>query len=66
MLNMRDVNKCSAMANDLKDVAGNEEVWMVVTYQATIENRDWRPNNENNVLMEYNCSEANSLSRPLT
>lgn len=38
---------------------------MVVTYQATIENRDWL-NNENNVLTEYNCSEAKGLARPCT
>lgn len=38
---------------------------MVVTYQATIENRDWL-NDEKNVLTEYNCSEAKGLSRPLT
>lgn len=39
---------------------------MVVTYQATIENRDWRLTNENNALTEYNCSEAKNLSRPCT
>lgn len=54
-----------AVANDLKDLANDEMVWMVATYQATIENRDWN-NNENNVLTEYNCSEAKGLSRPLT
>ena len=30
-----------AVANDLKDIAGDEDVWIVVTYQATVENRDW-------------------------
>ena len=54
-----------AVANDLKDLANDENVWMVVTYQATIENRDWL-NDEKNVLTEYNCSEAKGLSRPLT
>ncbi len=54
-----------AVANDLKDLAADEKVWMVVTYQATIENRDWL-NNEKNVLTEYNCSEAKGLSRPCT
>lgn len=58
-------SKRIAVANDLKDLAGDEKVWMVVTYQATIENRDWL-NNENNVLTEYNCSEAKGLSRPCT
>ena len=38
---------------------------MVVTYQATIENRDWL-NDEQNVLTEYNCAEAKGLSRPIT
>lgn len=38
---------------------------MIVTYQATIENRDWL-NDEKNVLTEYNCSEAKGLSRPCT
>lgn len=54
-----------AVANDLKDLANDENVWMVVTYQATIENREWL-NDEKNVLTEYNCSEAKGLSRPLT
>ena len=54
-----------AVANDLKDLSADEKVWMVVTYQATIENRDWL-NNEKNVLTEYNCSEAKGLSRPCT
>ena len=54
-----------AVANDLKDLSADEKVWIVVTYQATIENRDWL-NNEKNVLTEYNCSEAKGLSRPCT
>ena len=54
-----------AVANDLKDLASDEDIWMVVTYQATIENRDWL-NNDKNVLTEYNCSEAKGLSRPCT
>lgn len=58
-------HKRVAVANDLKDLAGDEKVWMVVTYQATIENREWL-NDENNVLTEYNCSEAKGLSRPMT
>ena len=58
-------SKRIAVANDLKDLAADEKVWMVVTYQATIENRDWL-NNEKNVLTEYNCSEAKGLSRPCT
>lgn len=58
-------SKRIAVANDLKDLAADEKVWMVVTYQATIENRDWL-NNEKNVLTEYNCSEAKGLARPCT
>lgn len=58
-------SKRIAVANDLKDLAADESVWMVVTYQATIENREWL-NDENNVLTEYNCSEAKGLARPCT
>lgn len=58
-------HKRISVANDLKDIAGDENVWMVVTYQATIENRDWL-NDEKNVLTEYNTAEAKGLSRPMT
>lgn len=58
-------HKRIAVANDLKDIAGDEDVWIVVTYQATVENRDWL-NDEKNVLTEYNCSEAKGLARPMT
>lgn len=58
-------SKRIAVANDLKDLAADESVWMVVTYQATIENREWL-NDENNVLTEYNCAEAKGLARPCT
>lgn len=53
------------VANDLKDLAADEKVWMVVTYQSTIEDREWL-NDERNVLTEYNCSEAKGLARPCT
>lgn len=53
------------MTNDLKDLAADEKVWMVVTYQSTIEDREWL-NDERNVLTEYNCSEAKGLSSPCT
>lgn len=53
------------VANDLKDIAGDEQIWMVVTYQSTIENQDWL-NDEKNVLTAYNTSEAKGLCRPLT
>lgn len=58
-------SKRIAVANDLKDLAADENVWMVVTYQSTIEDRDWL-NNENNVLTEFNCAEAKGLARPCT
>lgn len=37
----------------------------LLTYQATMENRDWL-NDEKNVLTEFNCSEAKGLARPMT
>lgn len=58
-------HKRIAVANDLKDLAADENVWMVVTYQSTIENPEWL-NDEKNVLTEYNTAEAKGLSRPLT
>ena len=58
-------HKRIAVANDLKDIAGDEDIWIVVTYQATMENRDWL-NDEKNVLTEFNCSEAKGLARPMT
>jgi hypothetical protein len=58
-------SKRIAVANDLKDLAADEKVWMVVTYQSTIENREWL-NDEKNVLTEYNCAEAKGLARPCT
>jgi archaellum biogenesis ATPase FlaH len=54
-----------SVANDLKDLAADEKVWIVATYQATIENRDLL-NDEKKVLTEYNCAEAKGLARPLT
>ena len=53
------------VANDLKDLAADERVWIVATYQSTIEDREWL-NNERNVLTEYNCAEAKGLARPCT
>lgn len=58
-------HKRIAVANDLKDLAAEYNIWIVTTYQATIENREWL-NDENNVLTEYNCAEAKGLSRPLS
>lgn len=58
-------HKRVAVVQDLKDIAGEEDLWMVGTYQATIENRDWI-NDEKNVLTEFNCAEAKGLARPAT
>lgn len=58
-------HKRIAVVNDLKDLAGDENVWMVGTYQSTIENREWL-NDEKNVLTEYNSSEAKGIARPLS
>lgn len=54
-----------AVANDLKDIATEESVWVVTTYQARIENPDW-VNDEKNVLTEYSSSEAKGIAQPLT
>lgn len=54
-----------AVFQDMKDIAEDEGVWMVSTYQATVEDREWL-NNDKNVLTKYNCSEAKGISRPLT
>lgn len=54
-----------AVANDLKDLATDENVWMVVTYQSTIESQEWF-DDESKVLTAYNTAEAKGLSRPLT
>lgn len=53
------------VARSLKDMATAENVWMIVTYQSTIEDRE-KINDEKFVLTEYNTSEAKGLSRPLT
>ncbi len=49
--------------NDLKDLATELKVWMVVTYQARIENPDWI-NDEKNVLTEHSSAEAKGIARP--
>lgn len=54
-----------AVAQDLKDIAGDTNCWINATYQATIEDRNWA-NNEANVLDGYNLSEAKGLQRPCT
>lgn len=58
-------SKRIAVANDLKDLASDENIWIVATYQSTIEDQEWL-NDERNVLTEYNCAEAKGLARPCT
>lgn len=54
-----------ATAQDLKDLAGELNSWVVATYQATIETPEW-VNDEKNVLTAYNTSECKGLQRPCT
>ena len=54
-----------AVAEDLKDLAGEIDSWVFATYQATIENPEW-VNDEKNVLTAYNTSECKGLQRPCT
>lgn len=54
-----------AVANDLKDIAGELNTWIVVTYQATIEKQEV-VDDEKFVLNGYNLSEAKGLQRPCT
>ena len=54
-----------AVAQDLKDLAGEIGAWVVATYQATVENPEW-VNDEKNVLTAFNTSECKGLQRPCT
>lgn len=54
-----------AVSQDLKDLAGDYKMWVVATYQSTIEDQKLL-NDENFVLTEYNCAEAKGVSRALT
>lgn len=58
-------HKRIAVAQDLKDLAGELNAWVVATYQATIENPEW-VNDEKNVLTAFNTSECKGLQRPCT
>lgn len=58
-------HKRIAAAQDLKDLAGQLNAWVVATYQATIENQEW-VNDEKNVLTGFNTSECKGLQRPVT
>ena len=58
-------HKRIATAQDLKDLAGELDAWVVATYQATVENPEW-VNDEKNVLGAYNTSECKGLQRPCT
>ena len=46
-------------------MAADENIWIVATYQSTVEDPQWL-NDEKNVFTEYNTAEAKGLSRPLT
>lgn len=54
-----------AVANDLKDLAGELNMWVCASYQATIEDQKI-VDDENFVLNGYNLSEAKGLQRPCT
>lgn len=54
-----------AVANDLKDLAGELDCWVAATYQATIEDQK-TVDDEKFVLNGYNLSEAKGLQRPCT
>lgn len=58
-------HKRIATAQDLKDLAGELNAWVLATYQATIENPEW-VNDEKNVLTAFNTSECKGLQRPCT
>ena len=58
-------HKRIATAQDLKDLAGELNTWVVATYQATIEQQDW-VNDESNVLTAFHSSECKGLQRPCT
>lgn len=54
-----------AVANDLKDLAGELDAWVCASYQATIEDQKV-VDDETFVLNGYNLSEAKGLQRPCT
>lgn len=54
-----------AVSQDLKDLAGDYKIWVVATYQSTIEDQKLL-NDENFALTEFNCAEAKGVSRALT
>jgi len=58
-------HKRVAVVNDLKDIAGDENCFIVTTTQANINDREWL-NDPKNVLTEFNAAEAKGIVRPLT
>lgn len=58
-------HKRIGVVNDLKDIAGDENCFIVTTTQANINDREWL-NDPKNVLTEYNAAEAKGIVRPLT
>ena len=58
-------HKRISVVNDLKDIAGDENCFVIATTQANINDREWL-NDPKNVLTEYNAAEAKGIVRPLT
>lgn len=58
-------HKRVSVVNDLKDIAGDENCFILTTTQANINDREWL-NDPKNVLTEYNAAEAKGIVRPLT
>lgn len=58
-------HKRIATAQDLKDLAGATNSWVLATYQATIESQEF-VNDESKVLTAFNTSECKGLQRPCT
>lgn len=58
-------HKRIAVVNDLKDIAGDENCFIVPTTQANIQDREWL-NDPKNVLTEYNAAEAKGVVRAVT
>lgn len=58
-------HKRIAVAQDLKDLAGELNAWVLATYQAAVESPEFT-NDEKNVLTAFNTSECKGLQRPCT
>lgn len=58
-------HKRIGVVTDLKDIAGDENCFMIATTQANINEKEWL-DDPKNVLTEYNAAEAKGIVRPLT